>query len=57
MEYIWRLYYFDWDGPVRLWYFTTEENAQNAMKKLLPGRNECHFSISKVHLDQPDIKF
>lgn len=57
MEHIWSLYYWNWEGSVRMWYFTTEEKAQSAMKELLPGRKECHFNITKVQLDKTDIKF
>jgi len=49
MDHIWALVY----GHARLemWYFTSEEKAKEAMKALLPGRLEFHFSISKHPVD------
>ena len=51
MDHIWCLFYFDYESPFELWFFSTEEKAKEAMENLLPGRNETRFTISKRPFD------
>lgn len=51
MDHVWCLSYFDWESPLQLWFFSTEEKAKEAIKKLLTGRKETHFYVSKYMVD------
>ena len=51
MDHVWCLSYFDWESPLQLWFFSTEEKAKEAINDLLSGRKETHFNIMKYTVD------